>query len=145
MFGNTYPLHILIKTDHKVFVLPAGTKLKPLCCKVLVCNCREHHKESFYLASAAQDRQEVVTADNVDVAVRIMEDKICSLMDKCMPLRSIRMSSCDASWMSPLVRSMLRAKTRILLNNGERLKLTNSRISQVISENRRNPVSLMGS
>ena len=70
---------------------------------------------------------------------------MCSLMDKWMPLRSIRMSSRDPSWMSPLVRSMLRAKTRVLLNNRERLKLANSRISQVISENRRNPASVMGS
>ena len=44
---------------------------------LLVRDCREHRKQSFYLALAAQDWQEVVTADNVDVAVRIMEDKIC--------------------------------------------------------------------
>ena len=55
------------------------------------------------------------------------------------------MSSRDPSWMSPLVRSMLRAKTRISLNNRDRLKLMNSRISQVISENRRNPARVMGS
>ena len=56
---------------------------------------REHRKQSFHLALAGQDWQEVVTADNVDLAVRIMEGKICSLMDKCMPLRSIRKSSRD--------------------------------------------------
>ena len=76
---------------------------------LLVRDCREHRKQSFYLALAAQDWQEVVTADNVDVAGRIMEDKICILMVKCMPLRSIRTSSRDPSWMSPLVRPMLRA------------------------------------
>ena len=110
LFGNTCPLHMLIKTDHKGFVLPAGTKLKPTFSKVLEIDCREHCKQSFYLALAAQDWQEVVTADNVDVAVRIMEDKICSLMDKCMLLKSIRMSSCDPRWMSPLVRSYLGQK-----------------------------------
>ena len=40
---------------------------------------------------------------------------------------------------------ILRAKRRISLNNRERLKLTNSRISQAIRENRRNPVSVVGS
>ena len=134
-----------MKTDHEGFVLPAATKLKPTRRKVLVRNYREHRKQSFYLALAAQDWQEVVTADNVDIAVRIMEDKICTLMDKCMPLRSIHMSSRDPSWMSPLVRPMLRAKTRISLNNRDQLKLMNSRISQVISENRRNPARVMGS
>ena len=130
---------MLIKTDHEEFVLPTGTKRKPTRRKVLVHDCREHHKQSFYQALAAQDWQEV------DVAVRIIEDKICSLIDTCMPLRSIRMSTLDPSWMSPLVRSMLRAKMRTSLNNRDRLKLANSRISQVISENRRNPASLMGS
>ena len=55
LFGNTCPLHMLIKTDHKGFVLPAGTKLKPTLCKVLEIDCREHRKQSFYLALAAQD------------------------------------------------------------------------------------------
>ena len=55
------------------------------------------------------------------------------------------MSSRDPSWMSPLVRSTLRSKMRISLNNKDRLKLANSRISQVICENRRNPASVMGS
>ena len=81
---------------------------------------------------------------SVNTSLRVMENKISSLMDKCMPLRSIRMSSRDPSWMSPLVRSMLRAKTRISLKNSDQLKLANSRISQVISENRRNSASVMG-
>ena len=50
LFGNTYPLQMLIKTDHEGFVLPAGTKLKPMRRKVLVRDCREHRKQSFYLA-----------------------------------------------------------------------------------------------
>lgn len=68
-----------------------------------------------------------------------------SLMDKCMQLRSILRSSRDPSWMSPLVRSLLRAKTRISFNNGDRLKLADSRISQVISKNRRNSASVVDS
>ena len=90
LFGNTYPLHMLIKTNREGFDLPAATKLKPTRHKVLVRDCREHRKQSFYLTLAAQGWQEVVTADNVDVAVRIMADKICTLMYKCMPLRSIQ-------------------------------------------------------
>ena len=36
LFGKTYPLHMLIKTDHEGFVLPAGIKLKPTRRKVFV-------------------------------------------------------------------------------------------------------------
>ena len=39
--------------------------------------------------------------------------------------------------MSPLVKCMLKIKSRISLNNKERLSLFNKRISKVITENRR--------
>ena len=54
-----------------------------------------------------------------------------------MPQKSIRMSSRDPVWMSPLVKCMLRTKSRISLKNKERLSLFNKRISEVITENRR--------
>ena len=43
---------MLIKTDHEGFVLPAGLKLKPVRRKVLGRECREHRKQSFYMALA---------------------------------------------------------------------------------------------
>ena len=48
-------------------------------------------------------------------------------------------------WMTPLVKSMLRAKSRISCNNVERHKVINSRISEVISANRKNPRLVIGS
>ena len=47
LFGQAYSMHMLIKTDHEGFVLPAGLKLKPVRRKVLVRDCREHRKQSF--------------------------------------------------------------------------------------------------
>ena len=74
-----------------------------------------------------------------------MEDKIKKLMDKCMPIKYVRMSTRDPIWMTPLVKSLFRVKSRISLNNEERLRLINNRISEVISENRRNPRIMIGS
>ena len=48
-------------------------------------------------------------------------------------------------WMTPLVKSMLRAKSRISCNNVERHKVINSRISEVIGANRKNPRLVIGS
>ena len=56
-----------------------------------------------------------------------------------MPIKYVRMSTRDPIWMTPLVKSLFRVKSRISLNNEERLRLINNRISEVISENRRNP------
>ena len=62
-----------------------------------------------------------------------------------MPLKSVRLSSRDPVWMTPLVKSMLRAKSRISCNNVERHKVINARISEVISANRKNPRLVIGS
>ena len=83
---------MLMKTDHKGFVIPAGTKLKPLRRKIQLRDCREHRKQAFYRDLASQDWSELLAAENVDIAVNFMEDKIKKLMDKCMPIKYVRMS-----------------------------------------------------
>ena len=128
---------MLIKTDYEGFVLPAGLKLKPVRRKVLLRDCREHRKQSFYIALATLDWSDVFNV--VDKAVEVLEEKILVVMDKCMPQKSVPMSSRDPVWMSPLVKCMLRSKSRISLNNKERLSLFNKRISEVITDNRRKP------
>ena len=140
-----YSIHMLIKTDHQGVILPAGTKLKPLRRKVQIRNTRKHRKEALYLALNAEDWSEVLSGNNVDCVLNNMEKKIRTLMDKCMPLKSVRLSSRDPVWMTPLVKSMLRAKSRISCNNVERHKVITSRISEVISANRKNPRLVIGS
>ena len=139
LFGQAYPIHMLIKTDHEGFVLTAGLKLKPVRRKVLVRDCGEHRKQSFYMALATMDWSDVFNAVDINKAVEVLEEKILAVMDKCMPQKSVRMSSRDPVWMSPLGKCMLRAKSRISLNNKQRLSLFNKRISEVITENRRKP------
>ena len=120
---------MLIKTDHEGFVLPAGLKLKPVRRKVLVRDCREHRKQSFYLALATLYCSDCFNAVDINKADEVLEEKILAVMDKCVPQKSVRMSSRDPVWMSPLVKCMLRTKSRISLTNKERLSLFNKRIS----------------
>ena len=47
-----------MKTDHKGFAIPAGTKLKPLRHKLQLRDCREHRKQAFYRDLASQDWNE---------------------------------------------------------------------------------------
>ena len=84
------------------------------------------------------------TADNINTAVDLLEHKIRTAIDKCLPRRSTRMSSHDPPWMTPLLRTMLRVKSRISPNNVERLKLINCRIAEVICQNRRSSTAVMG-
>ncbi|PFX11865.1 hypothetical protein AWC38_SpisGene24269 [Stylophora pistillata] len=128
---------MLIKTDHEGFILPAGLKLKPVRRKVLVRDCREHRKQSFYMALTTLDWSDVLNEVDINKAVEVLEVKIRAVMNKFMPQKSVRMSSRDPVWMSPLVKCMLRTKSHISLNNKERLSLFNKRISELITENRR--------
>ena len=47
----------------------------------------------------------VLNLNDVEEAVNNLEAKIKHHMDECMPLRSVRMSSRDPVWMTPLVKS----------------------------------------
>ena len=129
LFGSPYSIHKLIKSNHQGVILLAGTKLKPLHRKVQILDTRKHRKEVLYLALNVEDWSEVLSGNNVDCVVNNMEKKIRTLMDKCMPLKSVTLSSRDPVWMTPLVKSMLRAKSRISCNNVERHKVINSRRS----------------
>ncbi|EDO40795.1 predicted protein [Nematostella vectensis] len=147
LFGKAYPVHMLIKTDHNGFALPAGRKLKPIRRKVQVHDCREHRKQALYMEFAETDWGDVTKATNVNVAVGGLEQRIRTLMDKHMPLRSVQMSTQDPAWMMPLVKSLFWAKSRIAPtpNNEKRLKVINHRISEIISQNRKNPSDILGS
>ena len=145
LFGKPYPFHLIMKTDHTGVILPAGTKLKPIRRKVKIRDCREHRKQKFYMALASEDWGKVFQTKHVDNAVDLLERKIKTLQDKHLPLRTVSMSSRDPSWMTPLVKCMLRTKSKLSINCGERLKTLNHRISEVICENRKNPRTLTGS
>ena len=145
LFGSPYSIHMLIKTDHEGVILPAGTKLKPVRRKIQIRDTRKHRKEALYLALNVEDWSEVLSGNNADCVVNNMQKKIRTLMDKCVPLKSVRLSSRDPVWMTHLVKSMLRAKSRISCNSVERHKVINSRISEVISANRKNPRLVIGS
>ena len=46
-----------------------------------------------------------------------MEAKLITLVDRCLPLKTVTMSSRDPAWMSPVVKSPLKKKSRLSCNN----------------------------
>ena len=53
--------------------------------KALVRDCREHRKQSFYMALATMDWSDVFIAVGINKADEVLEEKILAVMDKCMP------------------------------------------------------------
>ena len=101
-------------------------------------HCRKHKKEALYLELASETWESVFRTADVDEAVNILETLIHNYMDRCMPFRTVCMSSRAPAWMTPIVKSLMRAKSRIGPNNVARLREINRRISELISKNRRN-------
>ena len=145
LFERCYPIQILIKTDQKGVVLPARNKLRPLRRKVTIRDSREHRKQALYLALSPEDWSELLSSTNVDASVSQLKAKLITLMDTCLPLKTVTMSSRDPTWMSCLVKTLLKKKTRLSCNNKEQLATINRRISQLICENRTHLAAPVGS
>ena len=144
LFSKCYPFHMLSKTDHMGVILPPGIKLPPIRRKVYVRDQRAHRKRDLYIALAKENWDDMIQETDVDEVVGRLENTILGHLDSCMPLKAVRMSSRDPGWMTPLVRSMIRAKSRISLSNQDRLKVMNKRISEVIFRNRRDFIASIG-
>ena len=91
----------------------------------------------MYLKLVSENWDSVLNLNDVEEAVNNLEAKIKHHMDECMPLRSVRMSSRDPVWMTPLVKSLMRVKSRIAPSNKDQLAEVNRKISELISKNRR--------
>ena len=131
------PYFVSIKTDHTAVILPSGMKLKPIRQNVCIRDCRRHRKEGFYLKLVSENWDSALNLNDVEEAVNNLEAKIKHHMDECMPLWSVHMSSRDRVWMTPLVKSLMRVKSRIAPSNKDRLAEVNRKISELISKNRR--------
>ena len=74
-----------------------------------------------------------------------LERTIHSHMNCCMPLKTVSVSSRGPFWVTPLVKYLQRAKSRISPFNREKLNDINRRISEGIRQNRTNFNVLKGS
>ena len=92
LFGKSYAINMLMKTDHLGFIVPAGKKLKPIRRKVEFRDCRKHRKSDLYRALSNENWKDVLEADNIEQAVSLLELKITTNMNMCMPIRSVSIS-----------------------------------------------------
>ena len=79
----------------------------------------------------------MLAAPDVQQAVCVLEEKIHGHMDRCMPVRTVPMSSGDPPWITPFLKSMIRTKSRVSCLSKDRLLVINKEIADIISENRR--------
>ena len=134
LFSPCYPINAQIKTDHKGVILPAGMKLKPLRCKYKLRDYREHRKIAFY--QRLLDHQWVY-GTCVDSVVDSLTSDIHSMMEDCFPFKTVRMSSRDPDWITPLVKVLLKKRNKLQIKNPDSANEISKRIAQLIKENRK--------
>ena len=66
LFNKCHPFQVSIKTDHTAVILPGGTKLKLIRCKVQIRDCRENRKAALYTALAEENWDNVLAASDVN-------------------------------------------------------------------------------
>ena len=131
VFSKCYPIVSQMRTDYKGVVLPAGATLKPVRFKYTMRDYREHRKITFH-------QKHVNTSRNVDSAADCLRSDLHHLMEICFPAKTVRMSSRDPPWMTPLVKVLLKKKARLQARSvrGADLEDLKAKIDKNISENR---------
>ena len=131
LFSKCYPFDAQIKTDHRGVILPPGVKLKPFRYKYTMHDYREHRRIEFHSKLLEQQW------DDVESALLCLNSTLSRLMKECFPSKTVRMSTSDPPWMTPLVKTLLRKKAKIQVRKQDGCPVNlRERINSVINENR---------
>ena len=79
---------------------------------------QETPKGEVILGTCGETRDSVLGTNDVDEDVNNLETLIHRHMDKYMPFRTVRISSRDPAWVTPLLKSLMSSKSRIGQNRG---------------------------
>ena len=69
------------------------------------------------------DWSDVFFSENVDDKVQLVQDKLASLYDSCFPTISVRVSSRDPPFVSPLVKHLLNERRKLLRRDGSSMAM----------------------
>ncbi|CAB3986806.1 Hypothetical predicted protein [Paramuricea clavata] len=128
-----------IKTDHLGIIVPQGTKLKPIRVKCTIKDKRTHRMLALKNALQQQKWSKVLDSDDVNEAANILHTTINSLLDSCLPTRTVKMSTRDPIWLTPLVKSLLQRKYKLVARGkNDQAEEVSKRIAEIIAQNRRN-------
>ena len=137
LFNKCYPITSQMKSDHKGVVLPAGKKLKPVRCTYKIHDYREHRKIAFRQKLLEFNWEYMNSNTDVDRLVEELQAALCNMMEQCFPTKTVRVSSRDPKWMTPLLKILLKKRARLVAQGveGDPITLLTERIGKVILEN----------
>ena len=138
LFHKCYSVIFQMKTDHKCVVLPSGIKLKAVMITYKMHDYREHRKIVFQQKLLDYNWGYIKSNTAVDKVVNCLQYDLRRLIQQCFPTNTVRMSSRNLMWMTPLVKVLFKKRARLVARGveGDSLIRLSARIGKIILENR---------
>ena len=126
----------LVRSDHEAVVIHPRTATRAIRRTVTFRDQRDHNKLAMARALENYNWDKVMLCDDPHKKVEILQDSLTTLFNTHFPCKTVRMSSRDPPFMSPLVKFMLNVrKKNIHQGNVNANGHLQQRINELIREN----------
>ena len=107
-------------------------------CTYKIHDYREHRKIGFRQKLFEFNWEYMNSNTDVDRLVKELQVALCNMIEQCFPAKTVRVSSRDPKWMTPLLKILLKKRARLVAQGveGDPITLLTERIGKVILENR---------
>ena len=92
--------------------MPAGAKRRPMRYKYTIHDYREHGKIAFHAKLLEQSWDVIFDSEDVESASRYLQSTLRGLMNENFTAKTVRMSTRDPPWMTPLAKALLKKKAK---------------------------------
>ena len=150
VFLTNYPLlwrkpivfNSLVRSDHRGVLIPPRITTKPVRKNVIFRDVREHRKVQMDRKLQDLEWDMFFDCQNPSENVQKLNDALGNMFDECFPLISIKMSSRDPPYITPLVKHLckIRNKNRDKYNDSHENAILQERINKLIRTNQLNAV-----
>ena len=118
--------------------MPAGAKLKPMRYKFTMYDYREHRKIAFHAKLLEQSWDVIFDSEDVESASRYLQSMLRDLMNENVSSKTVRMSTRDPPWTTPLAKALLKKKAKAKCRSPDGCPINlKKRINAIVTENRK--------
>ncbi|XP_022809307.1 uncharacterized protein LOC111346277, partial [Stylophora pistillata] len=129
-----------IRSDHNMVIAYPRTSAKAKRSSIQFRDVREHRKIHMAYLLESHDWQEVFSVTDCELKCDGLTNTLWTMFNECFPLISVRISSRDPPFISPLVKHLLKFRNRLQKRSKPLPVGLEDRINHLIRENQRQAV-----
>ncbi|PFX32709.1 hypothetical protein AWC38_SpisGene2368 [Stylophora pistillata] len=131
----------LVRSDHFAIIVHPSTPAKPSRKKVSFRDTREHCKIAMNLRLEEYDWSVLSSLADLDESVELLSQKLWEMYDDSLPLITVKLSSRDPPYMSPLVKHLCKIRNENARTDSDVMRATRQeKINDLIRKNQINAV-----